>query len=44
MISAFLLNYNYIMIKYEYGLSTKHYDYSINKYGSRAAKYDTITL
>ena len=44
MISAFSLNYDYIMIKYEYGSSTKRYDYLINKYGSRAAKYDTITL
>ena len=44
MMSAFSLNYDYIMIKYDYGLSTKHYDYLINRYGSWGAKYDMITL
>ena len=44
MMSVFSLNYDYIMIKYEYGLSMTHYNYVINRYGSPGAEYDMITL
>jgi hypothetical protein len=44
MMSVFSLNYDYIMIKYDYRSSMKHYNYSINRYWSQGAEYDMITL
>ena len=43
-LAIFSLNYDNIMIKYEYGSSTVCYGYLINRYGSPDAEYNMITL